>query len=90
MTFLISMLFIAAILFSLLTLSGSFVSSWSRMVEIIELETSEASPAPNIRVGEAIFYKAPLSNINDNVVVPFTITTQDKSFEDDIAMLEAA
>lgn len=83
------MLFIAAILFSLITLSGSFVSSWSRMVEIIELETSEASPAPNIRVGEAIFYKAPLSNINDNVV-PFTLTAQDKSSEDDIAMLEAA
>lgn len=73
MTFLISMLFIAAIAFSLITISGSFTSSWSRIVEVIELENSDITSAPNIRIGEVKYYSSSQNKVveQDNVVIAF-------------------
>lgn len=92
MTFLISMLFIAAIAFSLMAISGSFASSWSRMVEIIELENSNIASAPKIRVGEAIFYKSSniKSDTKDAVIIAFPHKSFETSLEDDIFIPEAA
>lgn len=67
------MLFIVAISFSLITISGSFTSSWSRIVEIIENENSDIVSAPQIRVGEPKYYKASQIKIvdQDNVIIAF-------------------
>lgn len=92
MTYLLSMLFIATITLSLLTISGSLTSSWSRIIEVIELENSEAVPAPRIHVGKPIYYRMIQSkpDTEDNVIIAFPSRTDAVTLKDDTFLPEAA
>ncbi len=78
------MLFVIAIILSLSVIGGSFTTSWLRIIEIFELENSDAMPAPKIRVGKPIYYtSSPLKiNAKDNIIIAFpreveTLPTKD-------------
>ncbi len=92
MTFLISMLFIAAIAFSIITISGSLASSWSRIVEVIEFENSQATASPKIRIGEAKYYRASQNKIvgQDDVVIAFPRQFNSTTSVENILLPEAA
>ncbi len=92
MTFLISMLFVAAIAFSLITIAGSFTSSWSRMAEIIENEYSDAVSAPTIHIGEPRHYIMPQVKIinRDNIIIDFPRKTVPTSLKAKTVFTKAA
>lgn len=92
MTFLISMLFIAAIAFSIITISGSFASSWSRIVEVIEFENSQGIASPKIRIGEAKYYRASQNKTvgQDDVVIAFPRQFNSTTSVENILLPEAA